>query len=74
MRLGADNGGWQKWVDAGLEGTLKSNGEPFVEGQRARAFSVTRLSNPNGGTFTPEFGATPSTDPVDAPLVAEEVA
>ena len=42
VRIGADNGGWQKWVDAGLEGTLKSNGEPFVEGERARAFSVTR--------------------------------
>ena len=46
VRIGADNGGWQKWVDAGLEGTLKSNGEPFVEGERARAFSLTRLSIP----------------------------
>ena len=37
----------------------KSNGEPFVEGERAKAFSVTRLSIPTG-TFTPDFGNTPS--------------
>ena len=74
VRLGADNGVWQKWVDAGLEGKTKSTGEVFAEGDRVKVFSVTRLSNPSAGTFTPEFGDMPSTDPVDAPLVAEEVA
>ena len=74
VRLGADNGGWQKWVDAGLEGKTKSTGEVFAEGDRVKVFSVTRLSNPSAGTFTPQFGDAPSTDPVDAPLVAEEVA
>ena len=72
--LGADNGVWQKWVDAGLEGKTKSTGEVFAEGDRVKVFSVTRLSNPSAGTFTPEFGDTSSTDQGDASLVAEEVA
>ena len=77
VRLGDDNGVWQKWVDAGLEGKTKSTGEVFVEGDRVKVFSVTRLSNPSAGTFTPDFGNTPSPgalDGADAALVTEEVA
>ena len=74
IRLGVDNGVWQKWVDAGLDGKTKSTGEVFAEGDRVKVFSVTRLSNPSAGTFTPEFGDTSSTDQGDASLVAEEVA
>ena len=77
VRLGEDTGMWQKWIDAGLEGTLKSTGEEFAPGDRARAFSVTRLSSPNPSTFSPDFTNKPSQDVLegaDASSVIEEVA
>ncbi len=77
VRLCESTGMWQKWVDAGLDGTPKANGETFVEGDRAKAFSVTRLSNPSAGTYTPDFGNTPTPDALggaDAASVTEEVA
>ena len=60
-------------VDVGFEGTLKSNANLLLKVSE-QEHSPSRAPPINGGTFTPDFGNTPTPDALGGADAAVEVA
>ena len=70
IRIGIDNGMWQKWVDAGLEDTLNKQGKKFEVGAAVGSFSVSNLAKPTKATFSaPDFTHTDDAEVTDEEVV-----